>query len=66
VITVSDFRLSREKVEAAYYRMVQEVRELERHPNYPWIDEVPGYTFASDEMCRLEAILDDMDERGIK
>jgi hypothetical protein len=47
----------RDKMERKLQRLYDELREMESHPDFPWIDEIPGYQFVCQEIDYLESLL---------
>lgn len=38
-------------------KLYDDLREMEKHPNYPWVSEIPGWKFTSDEIDRIDGEL---------
>jgi len=49
------------RIKLALARLYKQQRELQTHPNFPWIDEVPGYKFIEEEIDALEWTLSEIE-----
>ena len=47
----------KQKIENKLQRLYDELREMESHPNFPFVSDIPGYQFVCDEIDYYERLL---------